>query len=797
MRKIVVGIFLSMLMLSAIFGGAMSLDNSKNKTTINSFIQNIQLTFNPKEFDFGIEQTLEGEFATVALDDEGYNYDIGKSKLPVIRRIVEIPQKAEPEITIDSVSWEYISLEDMNLPNMIIPCQFSIEKIPDPQNDFTIDEEYYKTNSFLPEKIVKIIDNGEIRGRRFVLIELSPIQYNPVKGELKLMNFCQITINLPNSDMKKTYDKIKRYSTPSYERFFKVAFENYGYFEEGLYTRNSEGFLIIVYDDFFEEIQPLVNQKLSMGYDVTTTKTSDIPGGPSKENIHDYIQDAYDTWTTPPAYVLLVGDTPQIPTYTGSSSYSEADLYYVTVDGTDYFPDIYIGRFPGSTESHIDAMVEKTVYYEQGVFDSYEWIKKAAFIASSDHGQLAEQTHNFVIDNYLNPNGYTCDKIYEASGGSTSDITNALNDGRSLCVYSGHGYSGGWACVPFDQTNVNNLANEGMYPFVCSHACSTNPFSNTECYGETWLRVEDKGALAFWGASAGTLWDEDDIIERAMFQSWWEDGLEWIGGMTDMALLYLYENYSGGGYTQYYFEAYNVNGDPSVRIWSNNPSEPPETPTKPNGPNVWIKDVEATFSSFTTDPEGDNIFYLFDWGDGETSNWLGPYASGQTVQAEHSWSELGDHEIKVIAKDIYNSLSEWSEVLIITIVEDEPPDKPVISGSKIVIGGVKYKFSFTAEDPEGHDLYYRIDWDDGEIIDWFGPYRSGETILLNHSWNKRGEYFIKAWAKDIFGKESTQGWLKINVIASKTKNIQIVNLLTKILENRPILERILNLRWFL
>jgi len=234
-------------------------------------------------------------------------------------------------------------------------------------------------------------------------------------------------------------------------------------------------------------------------------------------------------------------------------------------------------------------------------------------------------------------------------------------------------------------------------------------------------------------------------------------------------------------------------GDPAQQIKTPHPSEKPLKPDAPDGPSQWILDVECSFSAVTTDPEGEGIYYLFDWGDGNNSGWLGPYASGQTIQAEHAWSELGDYAVKVKAKDIWGVSSDWSEDLTLTIVEDEPPDMPVISGSKIVIGGVEYKFSFTAEDPEGHDLFYKIDWDDGEIIDWIGPYSSGETILLDHTWNKRGEYFIKAWAKDIFGKKSSQGWLKINVIASKTKNVQIIFILEKILESRPLLSRILNL----
>ena len=175
------------------------------------------------------------------------------------------------------------------------------------------------------------------------------------------------------------------------------------------------------------------------------------------------------------------------------------------------------------------------------------------------------------------------------------------------------------------------------------------------------------------------------------------------------------------------------------------------------------------------------------------SDWLGPYPQGQTIEASHSWEELGDYEIKVWAKDIWGTKSEWSNPSTISIVLDQRPNAPVISGSKIVIGGREYQFSFTSDDPEGHDVYYRVDWDDGDRTEWLGPYNSGETMILGHTWNQKGTYTIKAWALDALGEESSQGSFKINVPISKVKNAQFANILARILATRPILGRILNL----
>jgi hypothetical protein len=229
-------------------------------------------------------------------------------------------------------------------------------------------------------------------------------------------------------------------------------------------------------------------------------------------------------------------------------------------------------------------------------------------------------------------------------------------------------------------------------------------------------------------------------------------------------------------------------------------SKPPATPTKPDGPEVLIKDVEATFESTTIDPEGEQIYYMFDWGDGNFSDWIGPYASGETGEASHNWSNLGDYEVRAIAKDIHSVQSNWSEPHIISIIENLPPANPTIKGPSWGLGGKKYDFTFISSDPNGHNIYYKIDWDDDSNTGWIGPFNSGEVISLNHSWNKKGEYLIKAWAKDIFGGESGQASFRIKILTNdkslqknKGYNNQLfIQLLEKLIDRFPLLERLFN-----
>jgi hypothetical protein len=85
---------------------------------------------------------------------------------------------------------------------------------------------------------------------------------------------------------------------------------------------------------------------------------------------------------------------------------------------------------------------------------------------------------------------------------------------------------------------------------------------------------------------------------------------------------------------------------------------PPDTPRRPNGPMDGVVGINYQYSTTTTDPEGDNIAYLFDWGDGTDSGWT-------TMSSYHSWSAPGTYQVRVKAKDW--DQSDWSPALPVTI----------------------------------------------------------------------------------------------------------------------------------
>jgi len=114
------------------------------------------------------------------------------------------------------------------------------------------------------------------------------------------------------------------------------------------------------------------------------------------------------------------------------------------------------------------------------------------------------------------------------------------------------------------------------------------------------------------------------------------------------------------------------------------------------------------------------------------------------------------------------------------LTDNQPPEKPILSGSTSGKAGTEYEYTITSVDPEGHDIYYLIDWGDNTSTEWLGLYDSGEEIILSHIWAEQGNYTIKSKAKDIYGLESN--WATLEVSMPKNK---IINPFERFLENHP------------
>jgi hypothetical protein len=101
--------------------------------------------------------------------------------------------------------------------------------------------------------------------------------------------------------------------------------------------------------------------------------------------------------------------------------------------------------------------------------------------------------------------------------------------------------------------------------------------------------------------------------------------------------------------------------------------DPPNIPTI-EGPTKGKIGTKYNYTFYTTDYEGNDVYYYIFWGDNTSNGWLGPYPSGQVATVSHIWYEKGTFLIEAKAKDTFGEESLWG-----TLEVKMPRDKSISS----------------------------------------------------------------------------------------------------------------------
>jgi|GEM_PF-2182756 len=517
-----------------------------------------------------------GEYFTeIDINGTNYYYAVGAPKLPFIRKLIKIPENSRIEYTVSIQSEENIDLAQTGFSNPVFPVQPFRRKTDIDQTSVIINHEIYETDDFYSPGLVKTHESFKMGRISGIMLDFFPVSYNPVRRSLKLITGATISVKIiEESSLQKSAMKNPVYN-PDLDRIARNIFVNYDKTDSPVKSIAPLNFLVIAGDQFADntELQTYLNWKRQCGFNIILKSVSELGG--TTGSIWDFIFDQFNSATSL-AYVLLVGDVADVPAWTGTFGETETDAPYTRMDG-DLIPDLLLGRFSAADESDLSTIIYKSMAYEKCEVSSLDAFNKMTFIATSDadYWELAEASHNYVIDTYLTNREVYADHIKGHSDGSTSDIFNALNDGRTICHYSGHGLQTEWQGPRFLQSNISGL-NSGSVPvFVISNACETGSFSIGECFGESWIRTADKGAFAFIGASNSTYWEPDDIMERGMYDGFFEEGKTNIGSMLYQGLFDVFsQTAASDDWTyKYYFDVYNILGDPSIKPWIGTPKQ--------------------------------------------------------------------------------------------------------------------------------------------------------------------------------------------------------------------------------
>ncbi len=372
-------------------------------------------------------------------------------------------------------------------------------------------------------------------------------------------------------------------------------------------------------------------------------------------------------------------------------------------DVVDLHPDVYLARLPATSGSQVTACVNKIKTYENTPGYQQSWFPNLVLVGGDSfpdnnvvlEGEFANQKVADLMTGFVpNKLWVTNGKLNSLVPTGVDNIKTAINSGCGFVDFSGHGNTNIWACHPEDNFGVwlptptggiygnaiSTLSNGNKLPIVTVEACSTAKFAaDSNCFNWVFLYNSNGGAIGTFGCTglgysyigSGVTQGLVGKIGLDIFRAYKTDQSETFGELWARALNRNIN--SGMDATEHKtVEEWQAFGDPTLAIGEN--SLPPAKPQAPSGPASGGINKEYTYTTSTTDPESDQISYMFDWGDGTFSSWVGPLNSGATASAKKTWNVQGSYQIKVVAKDSHGKLSEWSNPLSITLPYSyEPP----------------------------------------------------------------------------------------------------------------------------
>ncbi|MDY0099346.1 MAG: C25 family cysteine peptidase [Bacteroidales bacterium] len=563
-----------------------------------------------------------GTFFRISVPGHSPTVETGKPELPVLSKLIRIPDHSHTRIKISDVKSLSINPAAQGFRGLLYPSQEGESKSQEIKQRFLLDKKAYSSGSLIASDTVRIEKLGSVRGKKLASLMISPVQYDPLKNTLEVITSMKIAVifdaNAPDQGPIHSESRLFNES---------LAKGVVNYYPEDLITGYSDKpveMIILTDTTFRKSLEPLYRWKTQKGYRLHILYTGKKYAGETFQEIKSSINKVYESSLAnnghAPEYLLIMGDVSKVPYYgTGYLS----DMYYGEFDGSgDFIPDMFIGRIPVSDTLSAKAAVNKILQYEKFNFaDTNTFYNRALITTGKDptYSSYMNGQVKYAITNYLKPEyGINNYHFYYPEGFTKKDsILKLISSGLSFVNYTGHGNSSGWLHVEIKSPDIDGFSNRNMYPFVISNACRTAQFNDTASFGNKMVTAINKGAIGFIGCTNDSYWDEDfywsvgagtpnsdpqysetqlGAYDR-LFHRKGEHPSEWYTTMGQV-------NYGGNlsvsastsSRKKYYWETYALLGDPSITpiIGKQDPFAINLPDTLPNG----IRSLALTIDPF-------------------------------------------------------------------------------------------------------------------------------------------------------------------------------------------------------
>lgn len=556
-------------------------------TEVSSSDNSISIKYSISELNAESAVNEHGEWYRIDIPGHIKSADPGKPEVPVLTRLISMPEGYTCRVKIIGVKSERLRPALKKFKGSLYPAQESETKNKQQAGKkFVIDKSAYSSKDFIKSDTVIIEALGKSRGTNISSLSIYPVRYNPGSNIVDVITGMTIEIVFTPSDAAtKSYSPVADlFSSTLGKGILNYDPDDYipGYSDKPVRM------VILTDTAFVKALHPFIEWKTQKGFRIDLLYYGAEYAGSTYTELKSSLTDLYNSSTEdnpPPEYLLIIGDVNRIPYYgTGSVT----DLYYGEFDGNgDYLPEMFIGRLPVADTNDVKAVVSKIVQYEKFQYADTNLFHSSALATAGvddSHDIYMNGQVNYLVSNYLGPAENITEYNFLYPDARKDSIIKLINQGLSFINYTGHGSSTGWLYLNITNSDIADFGNKEMYPFIISNACQTSSY-NTNSFGNSMVLANEKGGIGFIGCSGDSYWDEDyywavgvgpvaleptyestglGALDR-LFHTNGENASEWYFTMGQV-------NYAGNlsvssstsSRKKYYWETYNLVGDPSI-----------------------------------------------------------------------------------------------------------------------------------------------------------------------------------------------------------------------------------------
>ena len=446
------------------------------------------------------------DYHQLRVPDAAVTLQAGAPELPVLAASLIIPD-------LGSMSLVLVAEEHVELALDVAPSKGNLTREVDPATvPWTLGPLYGNAAQAAawPAEPALLREPYILRDHRGQTVVFQPFQVRP-GGRLRVYTRLEVELRpvadaAPNPLVRQLPPRVV---DPSFAAVYARHFLNAGDAERYQPLEEQGRLLIICADALLGELAPFVEWKRQQGMEVDLRAKSQV--GATAGAILAFVEDYYVAPGL--AALLLVGDAEQVPS--PSAAGGSSDPSYAMLAGNDFYPDILVGRFSGSTAAQIATQVERSVEYERDPEAGADWYHLGTGIGSAegagigDDGEADWEHQDGLRADLLAYTYSAVDQIYDP-GASAVTLSAALNQGRSILNYTGHGSVSAWGTTGFSSSHVGALTNENRLPFIIDVACVNGQFAGGTCFAEVWMRAtrngNPTGAVGIYASTINQSW---------------------------------------------------------------------------------------------------------------------------------------------------------------------------------------------------------------------------------------------------------------------------------------------------